>query len=36
MNTTTGNLKVIGFSVLVAYAERVSVITRRERRTNTK
>ena len=33
MNTTTSNLKVIGFSVPVTYAERVNAITRRERRT---
>ncbi len=33
MNTSTNNLKVIGFSVPVAYANRVDAITRRERRT---
>ena len=33
MNTTTSNLKVIGFSVPVTYAERINAITRRERRT---
>lgn len=33
MTTTTNNLKVIGFSVPTAYAERVDAITRRERRT---
>ena len=33
MNTTTRQLKVIGFSVPVTYAERVNAITRRERRT---
>jgi len=33
MNTTTRQLKVIGFSVPVTYAERINAITRRERRT---
>lgn len=33
MTTATNNLKVIGFSVPTAYAERVDAITRRERRT---
>ena len=33
MTTTTNNLKVIGFSEPVSYAERVDAITRRERRT---
>ena len=33
MNTPTRQLKVIGFSVPVTYAERINAITRRERRT---
>lgn len=33
MTPGTNNLKVIGFSVPTAYAERVDAITRRERRT---
>ena len=33
MTLGTSNLKVIGFSVPTAYAERVDAITRRERRT---